>query len=151
MYKLNKHQNYMHQQFYLTEQVLFNFFEPEITFLIMEHLPDYNQRKRFRKINKLIGHPRLLTLYWYYEEPVVVGNRRIEFMVKRITKNYAIQCFQILLELEQSSTFIKEAYSYVIDCLKYRKHYHLLVIHNNYIVLEDFKFPIFYRHLNLFL
>lgn len=150
MYKLHKHQKYILNQFDKeTKEALYNRFGFGISLIILEHLPDTAQRKRYRKVNKVIADHNYITLYWFFEFPQMYPYPH-QFMIKRLAKHFVIQWFQILFELEQS-VWIKESYLEMVEWLRYKRHVRFLVIHNSYLLLENSRFPIYYRHLNLFL
>lgn len=150
MYKLHRNQRYILNQFSpVVRETLFEKFGLGISLIILEHLPDTAQRRRFRNINNLLSDSHFITMYWYFEFPQHFPYPH-HFMVKRLAKHFVIQWFQILVELEPN-LFIKDSYLEVIEWLRWKRHTRMLVIHNSYIVLENNRMPIFQRHLNLFL
>src|SRR5688572_11076402 len=117
--------------------------------IVLFYLPDAKTRKKYRRMNNIISDHQFITLYWYFENPQLFPYPH-QFMIKRLAKHFVIQWFQILVELEQS-IWIKESYQIVIDTLKYHRHIRFMVVHNSYLLLENRKFPIYYRYLNIFL
>lgn len=117
---------------------------------VLMYLPEEETRKRYRRLNRVISDPLFLTVYWY-KNPLNLQPQETPYVVKREHRSFVTLWFDLLIQLE-ACPFTISALQTISNRLKYKKHCRFLVVHQDYLMIEDLVIPMFFNMaVNLFL
>ena len=124
-----------------------NFYLKDVAEVVLCYLPDYEAQKKFRKLNKQLKSTKHAIVYWYQDLPTIPIHLS-PLVIKRQYKSFVRLWFSMLLNIEGNSK-TRNIYTYILFALERFKHIGLIVINNDYIILDDDKFVLGENYVNV--